>query len=70
VLEEVMSKLAEPERDAVLLRFFEGKDFRTVGAMLGVSEEASRKRVTRSLDKLRDLLALRGATTMVNAAPP
>jgi RNA polymerase sigma factor (sigma-70 family) len=67
VLEEAIDTLAEPERDAILLRFYEEKDIRTVGAMLGVSEEAARKRITRSLDKLRDLLARRGVTTTASA---
>src|SRR5262249_1486828 len=34
-----------------------------VGAKLGVSEEAARKRVDRALDKLRGLLARRGVTS-------
>jgi RNA polymerase sigma factor (sigma-70 family) len=67
LLDEAVSKLTEADREAILLRFHEDKDLRTVGAMLGVSEEAARKRVTRSLEKLRDFLVLRGATTTASA---
>ncbi len=66
-IEELLGTLAEAERDAVLLRFFEGKDFRTVGMALGLGEDAARKRVTRALDKMRDLLAARGLTTTATA---
>src|SRR5262249_37887536 len=33
LLEEAIGKLADPERDAILLRFYEEKDLRTVGAV-------------------------------------
>src|SRR5689334_4149951 len=47
VLDEAMSKLDSAERNAVLLRFFQGKDMKEVGAALGVSEDAARMRVNR-----------------------
>jgi RNA polymerase sigma factor (sigma-70 family) len=40
LLEEVMGSLNETDRDAVVLRFFEGKTNREVGAALKVSEAA------------------------------
>ena len=61
VLDDAMSMLSDGEREAVLLRYFEGNDFRIVGAALGLSEDAARKRVSRALDKLRDALARRGS---------
>src|SRR5580658_564092 len=39
LLDEAMRRLGDRERDALVLRFFEHKSFRTVGAVLGVSEE-------------------------------
>jgi RNA polymerase sigma factor (sigma-70 family) len=62
VLDEAMSKLDSVERNAVLLRFFQGKDLKEVGAALGVSEDAARMRVNRSLGKLHALLTRRGVT--------
>src|ERR1017187_8218519 len=55
------------DRDAVLLRFFEGKDLRSVGAVLGLSEDAARKRVSRALHRLRVVLAGRGLSTTITA---
>src|SRR6266481_2315638 len=47
VLDSAMGQLSAKDRNAVLLRFFEDKSFRTVGAALGISEDAAQKRVTR-----------------------
>jgi RNA polymerase sigma factor (sigma-70 family) len=63
VIDEVMHELNPGERDAVLLRYFEKRQLGEVGAKLGVSEDAARKRVDRALDKLRGLLARRGVTS-------
>ncbi|MBX3742822.1 MAG: sigma-70 family RNA polymerase sigma factor [Akkermansiaceae bacterium] len=59
-LDEALLKLPSPDRDAVILRFFEGKDHRQVGMKLGITEEAARKRVKRSLERLGCLLGKRG----------
>jgi RNA polymerase sigma factor (sigma-70 family) len=66
-LEAVMDELSEADRDAVLLRFFEGKEFGEIGAVLRVSEDAARVRVNRALEKLRGLLAKRGVTSTAAA---
>jgi hypothetical protein len=71
VLEEVMGELGARDRDAVVLRFFENKSLREVGARLGLEERAAQKRVTRALEKLRRLFGRRGiglTTTAVAAA--
>jgi RNA polymerase sigma factor (sigma-70 family) len=60
VLDEAMSNLNETDYDALVLRFFQDQDFRSVGVALGVSDDAAQKRVTRALEKLRELLAKRG----------
>lgn len=67
VLDSVMHELKEPERNAVLLRYFERKHLVEVGAKLGLSEDAARKRVGRALEKLRELLAKRGVTSSTTA---
>jgi hypothetical protein len=63
VLEDCVAKLRRPEREAVLLRFYEQKSFAEVGDALGITEEAARKRVSRAVEKLRDVLSARNAAT-------
>jgi RNA polymerase sigma factor (sigma-70 family) len=65
VLDEAIGQLDAEDRTAILLRFFERNDFRSVGEALGTSEDAARKRVDRALDKLHVLLKHRGATLSV-----
>ena len=60
VLNETIGQLRDIDRDAILLRFFKGKSFSAIGAGLGLSEDAAKKRVTRALEKLRTLLGRRG----------
>lgn len=60
VLDEAIEELKTPDREAIMLRFFERCDFRTIGQALGSNEDATQKRVTRALEKLRVLLARRG----------
>jgi RNA polymerase sigma factor (sigma-70 family) len=67
LLDEAISTLDEPERDALLLRYFKNQDFRAVGAALGVSDDTAQKRVARSLEKLRATLERRGVTTTTAA---
>jgi len=59
-LDAGMAALPAADRDAVLLRYFEGKPLRSVGEQLGVNEEAAKKRVSRAVEKLRAWLAGRG----------
>lgn len=60
VLDDVMDQLGVCDREALLLRYFSGGSFAAVGARLGVTEEAARKRVDRALDQLRAGLSRRG----------
>lgn len=60
LLDEAMDKLDQADRSAILLRFFQNKSLRDVGRMLGISEEAARKRVSRAVDQLRDGMTARG----------
>lgn len=63
VLDQSMADLNDEDREAVLLRYFKNCDFQTVGRALGISDAAAQKRVSRALDKLRELLLRRGITT-------
>jgi RNA polymerase sigma factor (sigma-70 family) len=61
-LDDAMSELDETDRDALLLRYFKNHDLRTVGATLGISDDAAQKRVSRAVERLREFFAKRGVT--------
>ena len=60
LLEEAMLRLGHADRDALVLRFFEGRTMNEVGAALGASEDAAKKRVSRAVEKLRRFFTKRG----------
>jgi RNA polymerase sigma factor (sigma-70 family) len=60
VLDEALSELSEPDCDALVMRFFNNQDLRSVGRALGVTDDTAQKRVARALDKLRAYLSRRG----------
>jgi uncharacterized protein (TIGR03435 family) len=68
-LDEAMTHLRDRDRDAIVLRYFENKSLREVGAALGLEERTAQKRVTRGLEKLRKYFFKRGvdSTTAVIA---
>ena len=63
LLDEALASLGEKDRQAVLLRFFEGKSLAEVGDVLGAGEDTARKRVSRALDKLRKYYSKRGVNS-------
>ncbi|MGB7749761.1 MAG: TIGR03435 family protein [Verrucomicrobiia bacterium] len=63
LLDEAMLRLGRTDRDALVLRFFEGRSLNEVGSALGASEEAAKKRVNRALEKLRNFFAKRGVSS-------
>lgn len=67
VLDEAMADLSDDDREALLLRFFRSRDFRSIGQSLGLSDDAAQKRVSRALEKLRTHLTRRGVTTSAAA---
>jgi RNA polymerase sigma factor (sigma-70 family) len=60
VLDEAINDLGEQDRSAIVLRFFEELDYRSIGEALGSSEDAARMRVSRAVEKMGDLLKRRG----------
>jgi RNA polymerase sigma factor (sigma-70 family) len=60
ILDDAMSELREKDYQAVVLRFFDDKSMSEVGAALGGTEDAAKKRIGRALEKLRLLLVKRG----------
>ena len=60
LIDQAVAKLSPGEREAILLRYWDNLRLAEVGASLGVSEEAARKRVTRALTRLRVQLERQG----------
>ncbi|HEX2860043.1 MAG TPA: RNA polymerase sigma factor [Lacunisphaera sp.] len=60
MLDEVLNQLPEPDRDAILARFFSDRSYAEIGAALNLSENAARMRVDRALGRLREHLERRG----------
>jgi RNA polymerase sigma factor (sigma-70 family) len=60
LLDQAINSLGNDDRTAIVLRFFEQRDFRSVGLALGTSEDAARMRVGRALNKLQLILQGRG----------
>ena len=56
LLDTAMEKLGQKDHDALVLRFFENRNFKEVGVALGASEDAAKMRVSRALEKLRKFL--------------
>ena len=60
MLDAAIGELGQKDRDALLLRYFEGCSSGEVGLKLGVTEDAAKMRVNRALEKLRRYLGKRG----------
>ena len=62
LLDGAINQLPERDRAVILLRFFGTKSAREIGAALRVSEEAAQKRITRAVDRLRQIFVRNGVT--------
>src|ERR1700744_4645618 len=62
LLNELVGSLREKDRDAIVLRFLQGKEYKEVAVAMGGSEAAAQMRVSRALEKLRGMFAKRGVT--------
>jgi RNA polymerase sigma factor (sigma-70 family) len=60
MLDPAMERLSRRDREAIVLRFFEGKTMQEVSESCGVTENAAKKRVYRGLEALRKFFARRG----------
>jgi RNA polymerase sigma factor (sigma-70 family) len=67
VLDEAIDELPGPDREAVVLRFLERREFSEIGMALRMSADAARMRTSRALEKLRALLERRGITSTAAA---
>jgi len=81
-VDSALLNLKDRDRDAVVLRYYQGRSHREIAEILAVSEAAVRKRVSRALDRLKKTLTGQGVVlpaavigvliseNAVQAAPP
>ena len=62
LLNIAMAGLDEKHHSALVLRYFEGKDWKQVGAELGIDERTAQTRARRAVEKLRRFFVKRGIT--------
>ena len=67
LLDEALNCLGQKEHDAVVLRFFDGKELKQVGAAMGTTEDGARMRVNRAIEKLRKFFTKKGVTLSATA---
>ncbi len=63
LLDAAMANLNESDRNAVVLRFFDGKSIREVSTTLGTTEDTAKKRLNRALEKLQRFFSKRGVSS-------
>ncbi len=59
-LDHALSCLRHGDREVVLLRYFQDREFAEVGSILGISEQTARRRLSRAVERLRQLLGVGG----------
>jgi RNA polymerase sigma factor (sigma-70 family) len=59
-LDEGLLGLREDERQALILRYFEGRTHREIGILLGASQDAVRMRIDKALERLTKFFRRRG----------
>ncbi len=67
LLDAALLELHEQDRNAILLRYFEGRNLRAIAESLRLSEDAARMRIQRAMERLRRALSRRGVTGTAGA---
>jgi RNA polymerase sigma factor (sigma-70 family) len=67
LLDDAIARLGQTDRQVLLMHYFQHTPLADVGAALGLSADAARKRLTRAVAKLRTFFARRGADVQVPA---
>ncbi|HZQ45478.1 MAG TPA: sigma-70 family RNA polymerase sigma factor [Verrucomicrobiae bacterium] len=63
LLDTALAHLGKTDHNAIVLRFFEGKSMKEIGAALGANEETAKKRVSRAVEKLHRFFLKHGVTS-------
>jgi len=66
-LDDAMNRLRRRDREVVLLRYFQGRDFDRMSAELGMSDAAVRRRTSRAVERLREYFKRRNLTLSAGA---
>lgn len=59
-VDAALAELGAKERGAIVLKYFENQTLEEIGQSLGISKEGAHKRVSRGLERLRQVLSRRG----------
>jgi len=70
VLDHAMSRLSGADRTILLLRYWQDQTTAQLAAILGISDDTARKRLSRATDRLRKLLTRDGATVSAASLGP
>jgi uncharacterized protein (TIGR03435 family) len=62
LLDTALAQLGETDHNAIVLRFFEGRNLKQVAAAMGTGEDTARMRIKRAVGKLRKFFTKRGIT--------
>jgi RNA polymerase sigma factor (sigma-70 family) len=65
-IDAALGELSRSDRDAILLRYFQNKSIREVAQILQTTESAAHKRVNRSVERLRKIIAKHGVVAGVS----
>ncbi len=60
MLDQALASLSDSDRNAVVLRFYEKKNFKRIAELLGKSDDACQKQVSRAIEKLSRWFQRRG----------
>jgi RNA polymerase sigma factor (sigma-70 family) len=61
LLDAALARLGESDRRVLVLRYYQKRSFPEIGAALGTTDESARKRVNRSIERLRAIFARQGS---------
>jgi RNA polymerase sigma-70 factor, ECF subfamily len=55
-IQELLLRLTTEQREALLLRYYQGLNYEDIAAVLGVSLSSAKMRVSRGLARLREMV--------------
>lgn len=65
VIDDAIASLGRTDRDLLLMRYLQGRDFAVIAATLGITEPAVRKRLARAIERMRGFFNANGAALSV-----
>ena len=60
LIDQALDRLPQPDRELLVLAYFEGRTHEEIAARLGLGRDATHKRVQRAVAKLRAILTRQG----------